>query len=182
MESKRNFYYNTEGVNGMGGNSNIGPTMPDESYAPTEPDRSEQRRNRDDLNGRRVYDSGKPVTEIERTSVIEDEQLVVVGWLVSVSGDSMGKDFHLYIGENVIGRGRNEPGRVNLTDKNIHSGGELVLFYDPVNNQYTIRPKEGGNCLCYLNDTRSILEGLTLSPTTALRCGSGKSATMSSAS
>jgi len=163
MESKRNFYYNTEGVNGMGGNSNIGPTMPDESYAPTEPDRSEQRRNRDDLNGRRVYDSGKPVTEIERTSVIEDEQLVVVGWLVSVSGDSMGKDFHLYIGENVIGRGRNEPGRVNLTDKNIHSGGELVLFYDPVNNQYTIRPKEGGNCLCYLNDTRSILEGLTLS-------------------
>jgi len=86
MESKRNFYYNTEGVNGMGGNSNIGPTMPDESYAPTEPDRSEQRRNRDDLNGRRVYDSGKPVTEIERTSVIEDEQLVVVdGWSASAA-------------------------------------------------------------------------------------------------
>ena len=162
MESKRNFYYNNEGMNGMG-NNNIGPTVPDESYAPTEPDRSEQKHNHGELNDRRGYDDGRNVTDIERTSVIEDEQLVVVGWLVSVSGDSMGKDFHLYIGENVIGRGRNAPGKVNLTNKNIHSGGELVLFYDPVNNQYTIRPKEGGNCLCYLNDTRSILEGLTLS-------------------
>lgn len=163
MESKRNFYYNNETMDAMGNNANIGPTLPDESYNPTEPDRPEQRRNYADQNDRRALDGGKAVPDIEHTSVIEDEQLVVVGWLVSISGDCMGKDFHLYFGENVIGRGRNEPGRVSLTDKNIHGGGELVLFYDPVNNQYTIRPKEGGNCLCYLNDTRSIMEGLTLS-------------------
>ncbi|MDO4426442.1 MAG: hypothetical protein Q4D17_11850, partial [Planctomycetia bacterium] len=160
MESKRNFYYNNEGMNGMGNSDNIGPTVPDESYNPTVPDMQQQRHNYAD---HKAYDNGKTVPDIEHTSVIEDEQLVVVGWLVSVNGDCMGKDFHLYFGENVIGRGRNEPGRVCLTDKNIHGGGELVLFYDPVNNQYTIRPKEGGNCLCYLNDTRSIMEGLTLS-------------------
>lgn len=162
MESKRNFYNNNGDMNRMD-SANIGPTLPDESYTPTEPEGPEGRHNYDTPSNRKVFDSGKTVPEIEHTSIIEDEQLVVVGWLVSVSGDCMGKDFHLYFGENIIGRGREEPGRVNLKNKNIHGGGELVLFYDPVNNQYTIRPKEGGNCLCYLNDTRSIMEGLTLS-------------------
>ena len=160
MESRRNFY-NNEDMNGLEGNSIIGPTMPDD-YWPTVPDGPDQRSNDASQSSRRIFDGGKSTLVIEHTCVIDEEQLVVVGWLVSIDGDCMGKDFHLYTGENVIGRGKNAPGRVNLDDKHIHGEGELVLFYDPVNNQYSIRPKEGGNCLCYLNDTQSIQEGLLI--------------------
>jgi len=156
MESRREIFNQNYG--GQGG-SVIGPTLPDEDYRPTEPSGPES----EAPSGRNVFDSTKPDKKPGGTMVVEDDKLAVVGWLIGIDGDCKGKDFHLYYGDNVIGRGYSMPGKVCLNDTRIHGEGELVLFYDPVNNEFSIRPKEGGNCLCYLNDRKSIQVSQVLS-------------------
>lgn len=139
MESNKNVFNNNDN-NGYG---NIGKTMPDEDYRQTEPDETKPASRQ----GRTQPDNG---------GTIIVDNLAVVGWLIGIDGDGKGKDFRLYNGDNFIGRGYNMPGKVCLKDSRIHGAGELALFYDPVNNEFSIRPKEGGNCLCYLNDRKSI--------------------------
>lgn len=140
MESNKNVFNN----NINNGYSNLGPTIPDEDYRPTEPAEPQSHKS-------------------NCTMIVEEENLAVVGWLIGIEGDCKGKDFHLYYGDNVIGRGDSRPGRVCLNDTRIHGEGELALYYDPVNNEFSIRPKEGGNCLCYLNDRKSIQVSQVLS-------------------
>lgn len=150
MESRREIFNQNYG--GQGSGSVIGPTLPDEDYKPTAPNATEP----EEPSRRNVFNPAVPDKKPGGTMVVEDDKLAVVGWLIGIDGDCKGKDFHLYYGDNVIGRGYSMPGRVCLNDTRIHGEGELVLFYDPVNNEFSIRPKEGGNCLCYLNDKKSI--------------------------
>ena len=111
------------------------------------------------------------VDEPEATIVPVAEQYVV-GWLVGINGEVTGKDYPLHDGSNKIGRNgeftgwgtsmgdfsgrRNRSGgldvKLDISNNRVSRSAELDLFYDPLNNSFSISKKSSGACLHYLNN------------------------------
>ena len=73
----------------------------------------------------------------------------VVGWLVCVEGPLYGEDFRLKAGNNFIGRDQSMD--VTLRgDNSVSRIKHVILTYDPVGNQFIVRPGESHE-LTYLN-------------------------------
>lgn len=73
----------------------------------------------------------------------------VTGWLVCMTGNERGKDFHLHTGKNFLGRSTTMD-IVLIDDKSISRDRHCSVTYDPVSNQFFVS-SEGGNVI-YKND------------------------------
>lgn len=64
-----------------------------------------------------------------------------VGWLVCIEGKKKGKDFRIHGERNFIGRSSSNDIVLDFDDK-ISSGANLILSYDPEDNEFYIQPGE----------------------------------------
>mgnify|MGYP002624504751 CR=1 FL=1 len=60
----------------------------------------------------------------------------VVGWLVCVKGNDIGKDFRLHSGNNFVGRG--DESDVRLSDPSVSRDKHFIVTYDHRGNSYFI--------------------------------------------
>jgi hypothetical protein len=74
----------------------------------------------------------------------------VVGWLVCVDGNHLGKDFRLVSGRNFIGRST-KMDVVLDGDASVSRESHAVVVYEPKGNIYLIQPGSSKE-LSYLND------------------------------
>ena len=84
----------------------------------------------------------------------------VVGWLVCVQGNDIGKDFRLHANFNSVGRGENQDVRI---DDEYVSREHFIVSYDMVNNRYFADMGQG-KTFVYIN-------GYPLGARTQLRKG-----------
>ena len=73
----------------------------------------------------------------------------VVGWLVALTGNSVGRDFRLVAGKNFIGRANN----MNVAlegDETVSRDKHAIVLYEPKENIFIAQPGES-NSLYYLN-------------------------------
>ncbi len=115
----------------------------------------------------------------ESASVEEDDRTIsfgflnmvrvspVVGWLICLTGDEMGKDFRLKSGRNFIGRSSSMDVML-VDDKSIAREKHGCVTYDPKGNAFYITP-EGGNTI-YV-DGRLIQEAKRLRENNKIRIG-----------
>jgi hypothetical protein len=74
----------------------------------------------------------------------------VVGWLVCVKGQEIGKCFNLKKGRNRIGRSMDMDVKL-LNENSVSRTCQAVLIYDSKAREYYLLPGES-DTLCYLND------------------------------
>ena len=85
-----------------------------------------------------------------RYQSLNAKQSPVVGWLVCISGEEIGRSFELKEGRNFIGRSDSQD--VTLTgDKSISREKHAILVYDPKSRVFMVQPGESHE-LFYLND------------------------------
>lgn len=81
---------------------------------------------------------------------VAEEIQPVVGWLVCITGEETGKDYHLHSGKNFIGRS-NRMDVVLLKDPEIARDKHASVVYDPRGHKFYLSPEEGN--FVYLNGT-----------------------------
>ena len=85
----------------------------------------------------------------QRYNPLEIKSEPVVGWLVAINGENIGKSFELRTGKNFIGRGKDMD--VVLTgDKSISRNKHAIILYEPRNSEFLVQPGESRE-LFYLN-------------------------------
>lgn len=117
--------------------------------------------------------SSKPIDRSMQETQVADDLLTqagthpqptrvrpVVGWLVCVQGNDIGKDFRLHANFNSVGRGENQDVRIN---DDYVSREHFVVSYDMVNNRYFADMGQG-KTFVYIN-------GYPLGARTQLRKG-----------
>jgi len=111
------------------------PTPPPNqgNIGPTEPVNQNSRNDR--TMGKTVFAGDLNILPNASKTQINIQQSVrpVVGWLVCVQGDDLGKDFRLHSHFNHVGRGEDQD--VRLTDKSI-SRQHFTVSYDMLNDVY----------------------------------------------
>ena len=75
----------------------------------------------------------------------------VVGWLVCIKGDSMGKSYELKAGKNFIGRSALENDIVLKGDQSISREKHAIIVYDPRSKCFLAQPGTSRE-LFYVND------------------------------
>lgn len=90
-------------------------------------------------------DDAKTVRYYETETGIEP----VVGWLVCIQGEDMGKSFNLKDGRNFIGRSTKMD--VVLKDNSVSREKHAVVVYEPKRREFLAQPGESRE-LFYLND------------------------------
>lgn len=90
-------------------------------------------------------DDAKTVRYYETETGIEP----VVGWLVCIQGEDMGKSFNLKDGRNFIGRSAKMD--VVLKDNSVSRDKHAVIVYEPKRREFLAQPGESRE-LFYLND------------------------------
>lgn len=90
-------------------------------------------------------DDAKTVRYYETETGVEP----VVGWLVCIQGDDMGKSFNLKDGRNFIGRSAKMD--VVLKDNSVSRDKHAVVVYEPKRREFLAQPGESRE-LFYLND------------------------------
>lgn len=85
-----------------------------------------------------------------RHSSIEANCEPVVGWLVCLSGENLGKSYILKSGRNFIGRG-NDMDVVLSGDRSISRDKHAIILYEPRRRQFMVQPGTSKE-LFYLND------------------------------
>lgn len=95
----------------------------------------------------------------------------VVGWLVIVEGNQIGRDFRIIPGLNTIGRDKDNTIVIDNQDKSISRNRHCLVEYDMKNNNYYI--ERGGNNT-YLNGDRVGGEGVKLNSGDTIEIGETK--------
>lgn len=90
-------------------------------------------------------DDAKTVRYYETETGVEP----VVGWLVCIQGEDMGKSFNLKDGRNFIGRSAKMD--VVLKDNSVSRDKHAVVVYEPKRREFLAQPGESRE-LFYLND------------------------------
>lgn len=82
----------------------------------------------------------------------------VVGWLVCVNGDGVGKSYDLNCGRNFIGR-ENDMDVVLSSDKSVSRRKHAIIIYEPRKRKFYAQPGESKE-LFYVNDemVKNVLE------------------------
>ena len=96
----------------------------------------------------------------------------VVGWLVCVDGNSVGKSFNLKSGKNFIGRSEAENDIVIRDDKSVSRVKHAILVYDPKSRRFLAQPGMSSE-LFYLNDD-VVLQAVPLKERDVLQIGETK--------
>ena len=106
----------------------------------------------------------KEVNQVNQTAPVEEEddnktvryqsldakQAPVVGWLVCVKGEEIGRSFELKTGRNFIGRSESMD-VVLKGDKSISREKHAILLYDPKSRVFMVQPGASHE-LFYMND------------------------------
>lgn len=95
----------------------------------------------------------------------------VVGWLVCIEGNHIGKDFRLISGRNFIGRST-KMDVVLEGDSSVSRESHAVVVYEPKGNVYLIQPGSSKE-LSYLND-EVVLESKVIKMNDVITVGATK--------
>lgn len=95
----------------------------------------------------------------------------VVGWLVCVEGNNIGKDYRLVSGRNFIGRSAKMDVALD-GDPSVSREAHAVVVYEPKGNVYLIQPGSSKE-LSYLND-KVVLESATIKMNDVITVGATK--------
>ncbi|MCD8362855.1 MAG: FHA domain-containing protein [Lachnospiraceae bacterium] len=94
-----------------------------------------------------LQDDEKTISYGQQIADVAEEP--VVGWLVCIKGNNLGRDFRLHAGRNFIGRGSNMD--VCLSgDASVSRNSHAIIVYDPKSGGYLAQPGESRE-LFYLN-------------------------------
>lgn len=140
--------------------SDIGPTQPETEVTTTTTQNTEPPT---------VLD-----TDIQKTVGFYEEDMglePVVGWLVCIEGNLIGKDFRLTSGRNFIGRG-SDMDVVLEGDPSVSRTAHAIVVYEPKENVYLIQPGASKE-LSYLNDS-VVLESKVIAPNDVITVGATK--------
>jgi len=88
------------------------------------------------------------------TFIVNDTKIgtrMVVGWFVIIEGMGTGEDVKILMGQNSIGRSKNNTICIDFGDTAISRDNHAYVIYDPKFNKFIFRNGEGQN-LSYLND------------------------------
>ncbi len=99
----------------------------------------------------------KKEEEDDTTVSLEPPVAPVVGWLVCVKGNNLGRDYRIVAGRNFVGRGD----KMDICikgDNSVSRASHAVVVYDPKSNVFLAQPGDAKE-LFYINDS------LVLSPT-----------------
>ena len=113
-------------------------------------------------------------TDIQKTVGFYEEDMglePVVGWLVCIEGNLIGKDFRLTSGRNFIGRG-SDMDVVLEGDPSVSRTAHAIVVYEPKENVYLIQPGASKE-LSYLNDS-VVLESKVIAPNDVVTVGATK--------
>ena len=113
-------------------------------------------------------------TDIQKTVGFYEEDMglePVVGWLVCIEGNLIGKDFRLTSGRNFIGRG-SDMDVVLEGDPSVSRTAHAIVVYEPKENVYLIQPGASKE-LSYLNDS-VVLESKVIAPNDVITVGATK--------
>ena len=113
-------------------------------------------------------------TDIQKTVGFYEEDMglePVVGWLVCIEGNLIGKDFRLTSGRNFIGRG-SDMDVVLEGDPSVSRTAHAIVVYEPKENVYLIQPGASKE-LSYLNDC-VVLESKVIAPNDVITVGATK--------
>ena len=113
-------------------------------------------------------------TDIQKTVGFYEEDMglePVVGWLVCIEGNLIGKDFRLTSGRNFIGRGA-DMDVVLEGDPSVSRTAHAIVVYEPKENVYLIQPGASKE-LSYLNDS-VVLESKVIAPNDVITVGATK--------
>ncbi len=112
--------------------------------------------------------------DIQKTVGFFEEDLglePVVGWLVCIEGNNLGKDFRLVSGRNFIGRSP-KMDVVLEGDSSVSRSVHAVIVYEPKENTYLIQPGNSKE-LSYLNNN-VVLESKVIKPNDVITVGATK--------
>lgn len=143
-----------------GGDVTFDPTVPESEIVNTPP--------------APIAESETTETDTQKTLAYFEEDLgvkPVVGWLVCIEGNHIGKDFRLIAGRNFIGRSSKMD--VCLEgDSSVSRDAHAVVVYEPKGNTYLIQPGTSKE-LSYLND-EVVLESKIIKSNDVITVGSTK--------
>ena len=133
---------------------------------------------KEDLKSDTVYDDDKtkgifvkkvsPKSPETSTEVVQSEP--VVGWIVCIEGNDLGKSYHIVSGNNSVGRlSEND---IVLNDEHVSRKKHAIIVYEPKKRNFFIRPGEGSQ-LTYLNN-ENIMEAKPLKQNDVIEIGNGK--------
>ena len=95
----------------------------------------------------------------------------VVGWLVCIEGNGLGKDYRLKSGRNFIGRSPEQD--INIEeDDSVSRGRHAVIIFEPISREFLVQPGDTKE-LCYLNG-KVVLQPVAIKVNDVLTIGKTK--------
>lgn len=115
--------------------------------------------------GMKLWSIGK---EEEEEKVVEPEVSPVVGWLVCIQGNNIGRDYRLVAGRNFVGRAE-EMDVCIKGDNSVSRSSHAIVVYDPKSNMFLAQPGDAKE-LFYINGDL-VLSATKLNPLDRMSIG-----------